>query len=759
MNYIKHILSGFFFLAGTIISLSSCSDEESTRPGGDSRAVVFTTTVGQLTTDAKEAGPTTRLAGNSWSQGDKIGIAMLNVGDNLAATDEFKKYIAQSGASASLNPDGSGETLFYPEDGSDVNFIAFYPHATVADKKVTYNTFADQSTAALMSACDFVYSNEGTSFNSETQTATLNFDHKLSKLVVNVKTSSDDDAIDLSKISVTIDGMPGKIEADLSDGSIIVSESVTITPYAPADGVSATAYSAQAVVASHLAADYTARKVVFTYKDGSDEKVASSAISTTLDFKSGKVYELNFTLTAKGDVVEVEPKGVTISDWTGGTWTYSYTVDTPKEITIAAAADEYECTFKTNYTGSVSLIYSTSANDPHAGIPSWITVEQAPTGSTADSNGNITYTYKFSAVDNESEDEQMAYLHLNVEKINVVIAVMQKAKVLLPNSYMLKPGEDVLIPVVRANEFTALVGEPNAIGDADVFTTKVLWSDVQDLVTVQTEGTGKTGGIKVTAAVGKSGNAMIAAMVSDKIVWSWHIWVTDYAPNPETDTWMDRNLGAVNATRSAAGSTGLYYQWGRKDPFPGSSKATSGTEPMLYNADGISFTYSMSESIVTELGYPTRETEQQTMAWTVNNPLTFIVNNNNGSWMINSDFKDTNWNTADNKKTIFDPCPEGYRVPKEGAWGGSDDFKNSFPWISNGRNTGSVYGGWYPAAGCRLYNTGGLSVVNSTGRYWSRISSSILGGWSLFFNSSSVTATLSYFRPSGMPVRCIAEPN
>ena len=34
---------------------------------------------------------------------------------------------------------------------------------------------------------------------------------------------------------------------------------------------------------------------------------------------------------------------------------------------------------------------------------------------------------------------------------------------------------------------------------------------------------------------------------------------------------MDRNLGAISATRGDVGAIGLYYQWGRKDPFLGSS--------------------------------------------------------------------------------------------------------------------------------------------------------------------------------------------
>ena len=63
---------------------------------------------------------------------------------------------------------------------------------------------------------------------------------------------------------------------------------------------------------------------------------------------------------------------------------------------------------------------------------------------------------------------------------------------------------------------------------------------------------------------------------SGKILWSWHIWATDFDPNAKTlkytndngSTWefMDRNLGAANAESGSFGAFGLLYQWGRKDP-------------------------------------------------------------------------------------------------------------------------------------------------------------------------------------------------
>ncbi len=71
---------------------------------------------------------------------------------------------------------------------------------------------------------------------------------------------------------------------------------------------------------------------------------------------------------------------------------------------------------------------------------------------------------------------------------------------------------------------------------------------------------------------------MVAARDGDRIVWSWHVWVTGYDPEADIFEWtdangitykyMDRNLGALSAEKYSKDALGLMYQWGRKDPFP-----------------------------------------------------------------------------------------------------------------------------------------------------------------------------------------------
>ncbi len=89
---------------------------------------------------------------------------------------------------------------------------------------------------------------------------------------------------------------------------------------------------------------------------------------------------------------------------------------------------------------------------------------------------------------------------------------------------------------------------------------------------------------KISVTGKADGNAVVAVKDAEgTILWSWHIWVcngydaqaTAHRYNNNAGTVMDRNLGATSATPGKAGAMGLLYQWGRKDPFLGSSSTTS----------------------------------------------------------------------------------------------------------------------------------------------------------------------------------------
>ena len=260
-----------------------------------------------------------------------------------------------------------------------------------------------------------------------------------------------------------------------------------------------------------------------------------------------------------------------------------------------------------------------------------------------------------------------------------------------------------------------------------------------------------------TADTFKDGNAVIAAKdANDNILWSWHIWFTDqpqsHVYNNNAGTMMDRNLGATSATPGDVGALGLLYQWGRKDPFLGSFKAKSTIIwPSAVSSDS----------------------SNGTIEYATAHPTTFITyNSSNYDWYYTGDSStdNTRWTTSSSDKSIYDPCPAGWRVPdggSNGVWaralGSSSSFNNSSLWDStnSGMNFSGKFGSastiWYPASGYRYYDDGILSHVGFYGFYWSASPNRDFV-YSLVFNvNGSVYPSYSINRAYGYSVRCLQE--
>ena len=179
------------------------------------------------------------------------------------------------------------------------------------------------------------------------------------------------------------------------------------------------------------------------------------------------------------------------------------------------------------------------------------------------------------------------------------------------------------------------------------------------------------------------GSGLIAAYnAAGQIIWSWHIWVTDYDPDPKGNAnvpepaakrkqkyigngapdqlpMMDRNLGAVAGFVTLptdpvdmSKACGFHYQGGRKDPFPSS-----------YSSDII---YSVSFSAADKtppVGMLNRYGPDG---------LTYFPHQGNDAtgdyrtmyktpYALYSRLSGTSWQGT--LKTVHDPCPAGWRIP------------------------------------------------------------------------------------------------
>lgn len=280
---------------------------------------------------------------------------------------------------------------------------------------------------------------------------------------------------------------------------------------------------------------------------------------------------------------------------------------------------------------------------------------------------------------------------------------------------------------------------------------------------------------RIEFIVGDQGNAVIALYddvngnrfieEGERIIWSWHIWVTD---EPQVElykfrfgvawknryTMMDRNLGAIRAVpgvtyEDSLGTYGLYYQWGRKDPFVSPIGVASLKAKIVY---GKTTTYN-TEGVGTTLGYA------------IQNPNQFIVGNGNSHWLANQN--NALWGNASGsaspQKTIYDPCPPGWMVPSQDAWDACflvESNNNTYGNFSRGWFFG--YNGyaatadrtWYPAQGNLNATSGAYTSVGYEGSYWAGRPYNAKMAYALFFNASQVQPLTTAPYAQGLPVRC-----
>ncbi|MDO5771561.1 MAG: hypothetical protein Q4Q28_05390 [Bacteroidales bacterium] len=202
-------------------------------------------------------------------------------------------------------------------------------------------------------------------------------------------------------------------------------------------------------------------------------------------------------------------------------------------------------------------------------------------------------------------------------------------------------------------------------------------------------------------------------------LWSWHLWLTKYSTQPVevlpgTDAWalqtynnvghilrygeaaglpenlkmwsnrykdkyvMDRNIGAgessIRNVNQYLESIGMYYQWGRKDPFPQNGK--------IYNINGTELG-ELYDGTAISGGPFSLKMEQVPMTYAVQHPCTFFGYNEDSKPWMSSELND-NWNNPSwyepgkgNGKSFYDPSPPGWQVPEPGIW---DIFQKNQTW-------------------------------------------------------------------------------
>lgn len=277
------------------------------------------------------------------------------------------------------------------------------------------------------------------------------------------------------------------------------------------------------------------------------------------------------------------------------------------------------------------------------------------------------------------------------------------------------------------------------------------------------------------------GNALIAAFDSDnKILWSWHIWLTDnpgkvkFGPRTigdHTYTYycMDRNLGATycptsteisnknfgtNNTGKRLGTLGLYYQWGRKDPIQGptATTGTTGTASSRWYIRDVAngYVWTAKDNIQVADGVRNRSDAIEVPATFLRKSATAEMNNwNDTDWKLDANYNQFTamWGYPSGHtnatydpymtKTMNDPCPPGYYMPPHyffaaGHLGasGQDNSRIEYTFPGGSGDTNGLFATpgdtwtvaepiWFPFAGYRTYDSGNITSLGSIGAYHS----------------------------------------
>ena len=361
-----------------------------------------------------------------------------------------------------------------------------------------------------------------------------------------------------------------------------------------------------------------------------------------------------------------------------------------------------------------------------------------------------------------------------------------------------------------ANITDPWIEKTNGGANASVDGAEVVWADAANLVSslsIAHDGSDAFLDFEVKASDIQSGNAVVAVKKGSTIVWSWHLW---FAPKDALDKIPVTNHQGVvyNFTKEALGwkptlwksstytsartvkvkveqtvannGTKAYtvinitqnpggvkkgattlYQFGRKDAFPGVATSALKAGGITENAgDNMSITNGIL------------------------NPDKFYVDGNN--WGNNYGYYNL-W-SADNTvtagfgqgndnpvvKTVYDPCPAGFKMPANNAFTGftadgqnngtmnvdgtgdwqqwTNNFGHNF-WTSSSKTT-TIY---FPASGCRFNNNGSLQYVGDYGYYWSAVPSDLRHSCELTFGLAYVYPLVSNFRPYGFAARPVSE--
>ncbi len=426
-----------------------------------------------------------------------------------------------------------------------------------------------------------------------------------------------------------------------------------------------------------------------------------------------------------------------------------------------------------------AVVLSTPTATVSSGYSSSVTMTSKNEGYVTVTASSLTSSVEISlkAQDNFSRSSQ-------ISKTLEVVAVQETSGA--SNCYIVAPGQTKAINAKVKGGSSEPLEFDNAV---------LVWQDTRSLIR-SVAGSGEDGVI-VVQTNNASGNAVVAAVKGTEIVWSWHLWVTDYNPDAAplvftnqttgvTYTMMDRNLGARSEKAGNADCFGLLYQWGRKDPFVG---ARGIEEDVLINK------YDIDNNVIPDrvllYDWSVMNPGDQNIDLAIQNPDAYILAKSGSptgsqfsDWVTTEAADQDNdlWGYVSKYKTKYDPCPEGWRISPTAAWtfrklykknGNLNDassYDNTYPWYWDDKKDGGTDAGFYyndsekgikyffPLAGKRDNASGSQNGTGGGCDYWTPEPQNKYAMVEMFAFGNPASET-GLRRDYGFSIRCVKDYN
>ena len=125
-----------------------------------------------------------------------------------------------------------------------------------------------------------------------------------------------------------------------------------------------------------------------------------------------------------------------------------------------------------------------------------------------------------------------------------------------------------------------------------------------------------------------------------------------------------------------------------------------------------------------------------------------MMGREDGDWL--SESNNALWG---DEKTMFDPCPLGWKVPSRPIWEGQKTFTGTFE--NYGLTMNSI---WYPASGFRHFQSFNLNEVGNQGHYWYSTAKDDGTAYVFYFDDETIDVANKYdYKAQCNPVRCVKD--